>query len=629
MSGTDTAAMVPSRFDVVIDGHGYVFWNGLMQSLPFRNQRAAYSYTPTFVQRSNTSGNYGDNQQDFFLTASQNDWSGGQGERYFHLGDKATTNKAWTIVGGDPVAIPGQVNVGAAIQTIAAPGSSGSIDVHAACFYYLGQPNDLFTIATANGHLYGMKADGTLTDRGAHAAGTVPRGGVCSDGQVVYIAGASKIRKYIFGSGFSDFAASPPSSFLSLCYLNNALYGCDGQTLYVFSTAGASTALFTWKDATGASYQLGDGYAKVVAYGGDLLILFTGLGNQPSQLWLYDGTNTYMVAMLPQSSAAWDVQVLNGVVFISGAVYDTPAGVSLGGIPVVWAYLNGNLDELWRATPGTAATSQVLAPPALGTYAGKLVFTDSANSNALMAYDFVTGAIYNLGVPASGILNLSFIASAPNAFLYGNPNGASSNLYLYPQAGTFASSATVTSALIDFDNSLTKTFRSVKIDWEGGGTADIKYQADSLTGAFTTLRTGAVSGTEYLFPANTQGHTVSVQIVLNNSGGNIPTLKRVYVRASPVQQNYRRCQYVLDLTGAASSQGGIPNPVPLRDGTFHTLTGSQLAANLIAAITSATPVPITDRFGIYTGVFEQGEGITELDEVRPGEFLAQVTTREV
>jgi hypothetical protein len=53
MSGPVTAAEVPGVYDVVIDGYGFVFWTSLMQSLPFRNQRAAYSYTPTFLERTN------------------------------------------------------------------------------------------------------------------------------------------------------------------------------------------------------------------------------------------------------------------------------------------------------------------------------------------------------------------------------------------------------------------------------------------------------------------------------------------------------------------------------------------------------------------------------------------------
>jgi hypothetical protein len=52
------------------------------------------------------------------------------------------------------------------------------------------------------------------------------------------------------------------------------------------------------------------------------------------------------------------------------------------------------------------------------------------------------------------------------------------------------------------------------------------------------------------------------------------------------------------------------------------------AIHATRAVMRPWPPPPTG-FGTYAAVFEQGEGVTELDEVRPGEFIAQVTAREV
>src|SRR5438094_1511910 len=86
MPGSDTAAMVGPRYDLLVDGFGYVLdrtWNP--DSL--RHPPTAYKFTPTFLERTNVGAGYGDDQQAFWLTASQNDWSLGEQQRFFRATD--------------------------------------------------------------------------------------------------------------------------------------------------------------------------------------------------------------------------------------------------------------------------------------------------------------------------------------------------------------------------------------------------------------------------------------------------------------------------------------------------------------------------------------------------------------
>lgn len=626
MSGTDTIADVGPRFDVLIDGYGYVFWTELMESMPFRNQRAAYSYTPTFIERTNISGNYGDNQQDFFMTASQDDWSGGQGQQYLRTNDVASESKFY-LGSFINTRIPGQVTL-AAITTNVNDGNGGK--AQAACgggngassggsglklFHYYSVGADLWQMSTVS-----------ATDIGAHGAGTVAQWGMCADGNFVYISGSPKIRKWDgSGGGFIDFSATPCKS---IAYLNNTLFGFTAGKLVQYSTAGVQSDVFPWKYADGtADATLG---VKLLPFGPDLLILFPFRTDKP-ELWMYDGTNTSMIADLPASAQAYDVIEIGGVVFISANVIDDTIIGTPGVMGVIYAFVNGTIEEVWRAAGPVQGN---IAKIALGSFGGRLIFVDPYTKR-LNQLDIGSGAVtgvagYSHTTETGGGSGFSpQISSAAQSIMVTwqrSSNTSGEGPDVYPSTNAYATSGTVQGSLIDFDNGLTKNMRSVKVDWAGGGSVDIAYQLDGLLGSYTTLQASAVSGTEYLLPAGTQGHSISVQITLNNSAGNVPTLKRIYVRAAPVQQSYRRCQYVIDLTGRNDSD--VNQPVELRDGTSSTLTGAQMAANLIASITSI-PISVTDRFTTYNAVFEQGEGITELDEVRPGEFIAQVTLREV
>lgn len=607
--------MVPGRFDVVIDGHGYVFWNALMQSLPFRNQRAAYSYTPTFIERTNTSGNYGDNQQDFFLTASQNDWSEGEQQRFFRSGNADSVRKYWAGSNID-VSTQGQVSLRPAVKTLtfssAAVGGCGTSYTNNKLYY------------ADSTHLYSIDGSGSVTDLGAHGAGAPFPRAITTDKNSVYVGGATKIRRYdILGASFADFSST---TAMALTYSGNILYGIPSTmgVLIEYDTTGAFTQLYPWNGAEGSAVGV---ISNVRGFGGNVAILRYAAEDQGgAELWEWDGSSAHKTGQFPGNLYVDGIEVSTGIMYITGAFRSKNATYFES---AVYYYVNGTLDLLWRSrNPSTN-----LAVPAICAFNNGVVWTDET-AGTYVFYDPSNGSFSTLGSFTGGSLSISNVASGL-MFAGGTQFAHTRNSttgYFFPDTTT-ASSGYIQTSLFDFDNSLTKLFRGIKVDFTpgsdgDGGSVDIAYQIDSLDGAYTSLFSPAVSGTEYI--VGTTGHSISVKITLHKGTSTFgPVLKRIYVRAAPVQQSFRRCQYVLDLTGSFTGDQSRNNPVPLRDGTYSTLTGNQMAANLVGAITSTTPIQVYDRFGGYTAVFEQGEGITELDEVRPGEFIAQVTTREV
>lgn len=646
MSGTDTAGMVPAKYDIILDGYGLVFWNALLPSMPFRIQRASYAYSPTFLERTNISGAYGDNEQDFFLTAAQTDWSEGEGQRFFRGNDPDKSRRYWAGYAVDPVTVPGQVMMCRGIQTI-----TPAADIVASC-PIPGTPSDAAHAYVTTSNLYFISSAGSITSIGAHGAGTPQTWGICRDSArtpKVYIAGSSKIRLYDgLAAAFSDFSATTDAG--TLAFINNALYSCDGSTLNTYSTAGVKTTLFTWKDAKGVALAVNTDAVRLIPFGGDLLIFFPQLEGRP-QLWMYDGIETKVIADLPASVIGYDAHVLDGIVFLSGTIQGrnpfSPQTADAASA-VIWAYHDGQLDEVWRAAmPATTAgpAAALTTNPALGSYSGKLLFFDASagllfngqsTKAAIRQYDLATGAISTVALvtaPTATSGNVQFSSKVLSAFL--SFNGAytgADSAFLFPDQSNMPSAAVLVSSVFDFDNSLNKVFRSVRVDWEGAGSVDLAYAVDQTVtagaGSWTALQTTAVSGTEYLLGNAVTGHEIQVRVTFNPGAGVPPTLKRLYVRAAPLLQSYPRRQYVVDLTGR-TDRGQESNPVVLRDGSLHALTGLQMATNLIASINAGAPVSVTDGFGTYQAVFEQGNGLTEIDEVRPGEYIAQVTLRGV
>jgi hypothetical protein len=111
-----------------------------------------------------------------------------------------------------------------------------------------------------------------------------------------------------------------------------------------------------------------------------------------------------------------------------------------------------------------------------------------------------------------------------------------------------------------------------------------------------------------------------------------PVLKRIYVRAAPVLQQFKLREFVLDLGGTAKTSNR------LRDDSLATKTGRQMADLLIAAAQSNTPFQVTDRFGTYNMLVDNSsQSGLEIYEIHPsvdnpassGSFVARIRLREV
>lgn len=621
-AGDATATDVPGKYDVVINGKGYVFLDSLEESIPFRTHRAVYGQTQPFVERQNVSNAYGDNAQDFFLTIRQRDWSLGEQQRFFRSG---ADGRYWLGTNVD-VTTPGQVRLAPAFtsKTFAAA-------VRAVSRVNLPQ---IATVSATN--LYEIDAAGTITDKGVHGLGAAPaKFGLAFDGVNNYIStiagGTVGVRRWS-GSAFSTFSATGAES---LAFLNNTLYGYNNG-LIRYDSGGTATSLYVWKEAEGTSYGLAGNTAPILEpFGGKLLILFP-YGQTGCELWIYDGTGVSLLQAFPTNYMGSDLEILYGVAYIAGS-FQQPASTSTQyNRPAIHFYDGAEIGMLWQANDynTTASSDSFGGPhPALAAAQGRLLFQDDTMST-LMSYNPTTGGISTVSSYSAGGTDARLVATNFVALHTRNQTGA-----YYEGTVTYPSSGNVISSLIDFDSSLPKQFRGIKVEWDAasdgdGGSVDIAYQIDSLSGAWTTLRSGAVSGTEYTL-TNISGHAIAVRVTINKSTSTAgPTLRSLSVRGAPVMTIYPRGEYILDCTNTQES------PRLLRDGaSYHPLVGFDQVANLVTARNSLVPFSVTDKInGTYTAfvdvndpegfdVYEVHPGLENIK--KPGSYVVRLTTRGV
>lgn len=602
------AADVPERYDVVINGVGYMFSEVEAPGTLAYKPEAQFGYTPTFVERTNTQGDFGDNQQAFWLSATQRDWSLGEQQKFFHPNADAESGRRYWVGASVDVSVPGQVTLRNAITALTFPENIYSAAPRGQNFY-VGGATKLFKVDNA----------GAITDLGAHGLGQFADT-MTSDQDEVYLAssfGAAKIRYYT--SSFGDFSATT-DTYAALAYLNNALYAISNSgVLYSFDTGGVRTALFTWRDARGLGVI--DGNVELQPYGGKLLILFEGSFRAGAELWIYDGTGVSKVAQFSPNFTAKTMSVLSsGMVLIGG--YFFKGGTTINNKPAIFYYLNGTTGALWAVEAFVNATSigAIVAPFLEGA-----VWIDNT-TNTILFYNPATGGVSTFGVSVTPGVTLPFIVAGNYgwlAALSGTTGG-----WFWP-ANAVVTSGSIISSLMDFDSSLDKLFRGIKVDWDAavdgdGGSVDIAYRLDNLNSStYTALQTAAVSGTEYLLTGVT-GRMISVKITLNKGTSTLgPKVKRVAVRAVPRQQSFRRVIYYLQCTGLDGRA-----PLRLRDGvSMEPNDGLALIQNLRTAALSQTPVSITDELGTYTGIVEL-DGL-DIRRVKKNEFLVQCPCREV
>lgn len=620
------AGDVPSKYDLVLNGKGYTFLRTMDGSyLSASRHRAEYTSTATFVERQNISNAYGDNSQDFFLTARNRDWSLGEQQKFFRSGQDG---RYWMGQNVD-VSTPGQVQLSPKLTT----SSALSEAVVSGCRAGATVLNVALTGATK---LFSIDATGVAAAGVAHGLGAAPaRFGMCTDGLKVYMsttaAGTVGVRSW--DGAFATFSATAADS---LAFLNNTLFGLVGlnvgaPSLIQYDTAGTATTVFTWKAATGATSISAPVISKIEPFGGKLLILFSFGQDVGAELWIYDGTGASRLEVFPPNFWAYDLEVLYGVAYISGSFFKAAGASTVYGRPAIHFFDGSQVGLVWRANDyGTSALSSTdVGPyPALTVFAGNLVFTDETNGN-LMAYDPARGGVSTLATFSTTGDTTRLSTSGTTMVLT-----RKQTTYSFFPATTHPTSGYVISSLIDFESSLTKQFRGVKVEFAAatdgnGGSVDIAYQVDSLDGSWTTLQTGAVSGTEYTF-SNISGHAVAIKVTLNKGTSTAgPVLKSLNVRAAPTLTSFKVRTYNLDLSSDPE------HPTRLEDGTDQTLTGFEQAQNLTTAITSTSPISVTDKFGTFTGICEPSAcSILELHSQgggpgTPGQYTAQITVREV
>jgi hypothetical protein len=625
------ASEVPSKYDLVLTVgstvSGYTFLRTLDGSyLSASRHRAEYTYSPTFVDRSNVSNQYGDSAQDFFLTVRQRDWSQGEQVKYFRSGQDG---RYWTGSNVD-VSTPGQVQLTkqTAGVTFAAAAITGCQDD--------SNGDRSSVVVTSSTNLCRLQVDGTLTDLGAHGLGAAPsKYAMVNDAAHTFIstttAGTVGVRRWN-GAAYSTFSASGADS---LAFVNNSLYGyrSSNNDLVRWDTAGTLTSLFTWKSANGSTTAATSNVNTPILrpYGGKLLILFP-YTQEAAELWVYDGVAPYRLAVFPLNFSATSMTILYGVVYVGGNFLRSTSTTTMNARPAVLFFDGSSLGLLWRAnnygTTSLTATAIPLPGPVLGTSDGRLVLTDDT-MNTILAYNPALGGVSTIGSYTGTTTDAQMISTGSMVAM----TRAGTAGYYFPKFTT-NTTGYVASSLIDFESSLTKLFRSIKVEFDAapdgdGGSVDIAYQVDSLTGAYTTLQTGAVSGTEYAL-TNISGHAISVKITLNKgTSTDGPTLRSQTVRAAPQMTSYPFRTYNLDLSNTPE------HVTRLNDGSDHPLSGYEQAVLLTAAITSTSTITIKDKFSSFTGVpvpsqcsvFElhsEGASLT-----KPGQYVATLTVRGV
>lgn len=604
-------------YDIVINGVGYLLARQIIPNLPFRTQRARYGYTPTFIERTNVSNGYGDNQQDFWLTVSQNDWSLGLGQKYYDGNDPEKSRKYWQG-GAISTSVPGQAfgQYGQSTSAFASPvQGAAAIDCNLGSFFYTTTSTNLYQVDPSSG----------FTSLGAHGASAVCTA-FAFDGDFLYMSSGANVRKYNVNTG--SIASYSSTGAESLLYMNNTLYGVKGGVLSTYASSGTATASFTFKDASGTA--LNNYTSKLASLGGKVLVLRQSAGSD--SLWEWDGTGMSMLASFPANFQTQDFCVNQGIVFVLGI--ETSTTPDQTNCAAVWFYENGNIGRTYitqRPTDSFFQNHNVF----IAAFGDGFLFYDpfaetELGAAAIMYYNIATGSVENLAI--GGFQHGTQVAVNNEGFMFVQISTGTGKA-IFGGGGLTSkhvTSAELISSLYDFGSSLTKYIRGVTVNYDAGvdgSSLDIYYQLNDVqNGNWTLLQTDAQSAVEYEFPAGTIGNSIGIRLLLNNpngaTDGTTPTIKRLYVRAAPIQTQFRTGEYVLDFSGRDGK-----TPVMRRDGRPEARTGPEMLTQLVADITADTPFTITDRLGTFTGVAELDQ--LEIIELKPEEYWVHLIVRGV
>ena len=634
-----SSADIPDRYDVVFslnDGttYGFLYADSVESNLPFRTHKALYSYSPTFLERQNVSNTYGDNFQDFFLTGAQADFSEGEQQKFFRVNDPDSVRRYWAGSAIDPLTTPGNTTLAHALASTAtsqtfSTACPNSVTQGGTPAWWMADPTNMYSIGS----------DGTVTTIGAHGCGgstSGPSAMVVDTAGTIFLAkeGDSSVGIRKSAAGGSTFSTFSSTACTQIAFLNNILYGYQKSTdsFISFDTSGTPTTQFQWKGADGTVASTGNGFVTMFPYGGQMYVVRCSLR---VELWTYDGSGMRKLSDLPDDFAipATSTRVLNnsccvvdGIVFLAGAT-KVSTSPTAAWRPQIYYYANGSVGKLWEAPKQTSSNNILVAP------LGNGVAFFNRLSQTLMQYDIATGGVHtiaNLGITPSLLLT-SEISSSIIALISGTSQ-------IYGYSSNYASTGFLQTSQYDFDNTLSKVFRGIKIDADipANSSIDIAYQIDGAGGSYTSLQTGVTSGTEYFLPANTQGHSISVQVTLNSATGTAtPTLKHVYVRGAPILQQFRRREFLFDLSSGTRDEIGQTGR-RTRDGFAYSQDAMTACNSLVKVATQTVPFTVYDRFapGGMTVLADLQQNQAGYDgmaiyEVHPNVFIGRINLREV
>jgi hypothetical protein len=306
----------------------------------------------------------------------------------------------------------------------------------------------------------------------------------------------------------------------------------------------------------------------------------------------------------------------------------------------VYYYVNGSLGMLWQTPNPQAPAAQI--PQSIEPTSNGAMWIDPSTMN-LMQYDISLGGVHTV-VDLSSVSsftdsdNIGLVASAlTQAVLIWDYTAGKG--VIWSHNNDYPSSAVLQTSQYDFDNTLAKIVRGIKVDIDTptNTSVDIGYQLDGCGGTYTSLKTGATSGTEYLLPASTTAHSVSVQATLNSSTGTAtPTLKRVYVRAAPLLEQFRKREYLFDFSGGVREDLGKSSRV-CRDGSPYPYDPFTAADNLKTVALQTVPFTVVDKFSLSPGFTcladleqnQEGYDGFAIYEVRPNVYIGRINVREV
>lgn len=612
---TAVAGDVPARYDVVINGKGYMF--------AYSEQiKGESSYTPIVAdRRTNTQSDLPDSQFDFWMTFAQTDWSLGAQQRYIDTDDGDSLRRFWESAGVN-VDIPGEATLHKAPQAKTASGSPVSSCDGAQQIWF-----------ASNTNLYSLNSAGSETDHSTHSVTTPATNGMVDDENHVYISSGSENTVRLLegqsGTTYAEWVAASGAD--ELTYHNNQIYGYEAPDLSSFSAVEASagsseTVIHSWLDGEGAELSVA---GRLLSFGPKLYILvcYDGADTPPgkgTELWEYDGTGVSKIAEFPVNFLGWHMRALNGIIFIIG---NELVRGSTGNeyVQAIYYYAGGNSDLLWRQDPTYRTSSHTrtrVVPFDGGLY--WLEFDTNNTAYYLNRYVPQTGAISRVAT-VTGVTDGKHLLAAS---WYGIATlcVGTTSYHIWPHpSGTTATTGTLNTSLFDAGSTLSKHWEDVIIDYDegsdgDGGSIDVAYQMETLDGSYTSIQTGVTSGTAY--DIDVAGQAISLQITLNKgTSTDGPKLKRVRLRGTPLHPQYRRERYVLNLQGVDGTE-----PVVRRDNTPEPDDGTTLATQLRTAFTSGNHFSVTDEFGTYNAVFDT-DGLRVM-RVNGEEYIAIVELRE-